>query len=450
MEIRFINHASFVAEHAGTRLICDPWLYGTAFNDGWDLVCRSPIGAAELADMTYIWYSHEHPDHFSPRVLQDVPAERRGQVTVLYRETRDKKVVGFCKKLGFQTRELADGVPVELLGGMRVTSQSVPLFDSWLLIEAGGVRVLNLNDAVVQTPAELRRLSARLGALDVLFTQFSYAAWRGNKGDVELRRADARRKLEIVRAQVRGLAPKYTVPFASLSFFAHEENSFTSDSVNHPWEVLGAIEECGSAPVLLYPGDSWTVGAAHDNASASERYRADYATLPARPLHRSVSVPFEALAQAAQGYLQRIRKANSGWLIELLRHNPILPTLRPIDLQLWDLHQDVRFSFERGLEQIERRDPAYDLRMGSDSLAFLFKQSWGIDTLTVNGRFHADPEGMKRLVLTFGIDMLNNTGITLGPAFLFDFASIAFLLRVLGRKLESLRAAPLSQTQTAG
>ena len=62
----------------------------------------------------------------------------------------------------------------------------------------------------------------------------------------------------------------------------------------------------------------------------------------------------------------------------------------------------------------------YDLRMGSDSLAFVFRQGWGIDTLTVNGRFSADPEGLKRLVLTFGVDMLNNPGIALGPAFLLD------------------------------
>jgi UDP-MurNAc hydroxylase len=441
MRIHFVNHASVVFEHGGVRLISDPWLYGTAFNDGWDLVCKSALGAAELAGMDYVWYSHEHPDHFSPRVLQEVPAEKRGAVTVLYRETRDRKVIGFCKKLGFQTQELADGAPTELRGGLRVTSQSVPLFDSWLLLEAGGQRVLNLNDAVVQTPAELARLAQRVGALDLLLTQFSYAAWRGNREDVELRRADARRKLDVVCAQARALAPRFVLPFASLSYFSHEENSFTSDSVNHPWEVLGAIESAGAKPVLLYPGDAWELGAPHENASAVERYRRDYAELPSRPLHRSVSVPFEALQEAAELYRKRIRAANSGWLLDALRWNPVLPTLRPLDVHLWDLNLDVRFSFERGLEKLERRDPGYELAMASDSLAFVFRQAWGIDTLTVNGRFRADPEGMKRLVLTFGVDMLNNTGIALGPAFLVDFASIGFLLRILRRKLESLRSA---------
>jgi hypothetical protein len=213
--------------------------------------------------------------------------------------------------------------------------------------------------------------------------------------------------------------------------------------VNHPWDLPEVIRGAGATPVILYPGDSWEVGESHDDGSALASYRADYAALPARPLHRSAPVPFESLAAAAQSYIQRIRGANTGWLLQLLRHNPVLPTLRPLDVHLWDLGQDVRFSFERGLERIEKRDPSYDLRMASDSLAFVFRQAWGIDTLTVNGRFQADPEGMKRLVLTFGVDMLNNTGITLGPAFLFDFASIAFLLRVLGRKLDSLRRAPV-------
>jgi UDP-MurNAc hydroxylase len=75
MRLFFVNHASILLEHGGTRLISDPWLYGTAFNDGWDLVCKSALDAAELGQVNYIGYSHEHPDHFSPRVLQDVPKE---------------------------------------------------------------------------------------------------------------------------------------------------------------------------------------------------------------------------------------------------------------------------------------------------------------------------------------------------------------------------------------
>src|SRR5215216_1836839 len=106
MQIQFVNHASFVCEHKDVRLLCDPWLYGSAFNDGWDLIVESRFSADQFADVNYIWFSHEHPDHFSPRVLSDVPAELRPRITVLYKQTTDQKVLNFCRKLGFITREL--------------------------------------------------------------------------------------------------------------------------------------------------------------------------------------------------------------------------------------------------------------------------------------------------------------------------------------------------------
>jgi hypothetical protein len=341
-----------------------------AFNDGWDLVCKSALDASEHSQVDYLWYSHEHPDHFSPRVLQDVPKERRSAITVLYRATRDGKVLGFCKQLGFATRELPDGEPVELAGGIRVTCQSVPLFDSWLLVEAGGRRVLNLNDCVLQTPSELARLHAKVGALDALFTQFSYAAWRGNRADTELRRADAKKKLDIVRAQVRALAPAATFPFASFVLRARGERVHQR-RVNHPWEVLEPIEAAGSRPIRCTRATTGSWRAARQRERRRPLPRVTTA-LPGRPLHRSAPVPFGRARGGARGYVERIRAANSGWLLDLLRVNPIRrpaaarhPALGPGDR--------VR-SRSSGAREIAERDPAYDLRMGSDSLAFVFSR----------------------------------------------------------------------------
>ena len=36
--IKFINHASFIVEHNGVRLLTDPWLKGNVFADGWSLL----------------------------------------------------------------------------------------------------------------------------------------------------------------------------------------------------------------------------------------------------------------------------------------------------------------------------------------------------------------------------------------------------------------------------
>ncbi len=38
MNIEFLNHACFSIESNNTVLLNDPDLYGTAFNEGWDLI----------------------------------------------------------------------------------------------------------------------------------------------------------------------------------------------------------------------------------------------------------------------------------------------------------------------------------------------------------------------------------------------------------------------------
>lgn len=439
MQVRFVNHAAFICEQANVRLMCDPWLYGSAFNDGWDLICKTRFAAREFEDIQYLWFSHEHPDHFSPRVLLDIPEATRRAITVLYKPTSDGKVLGFCKKIGFRTRELESGKTTELGPGLRVRCRPVPLNDSWLLIESDDCRVLNLNDAVVHSAQGLRQLRKEVGELDVLFTQFNYAAWRGNREDTEMRRADAKKKLGIMTRQVQHLAPKFTVPFASFSYFSHEENFHTNDAANTPSMALQAIAAAGSVPVLLYPDDRWQVGREHDNAAAEQKYRSDYAGLPKVERRRSPAVSFEVLNEQAKGYIGRIQGANDRHMLALLRKVPIFPLLGPIEVRLWDLGIDVKFSFEHGLQRLERRTAEYQLEMGSDSLQFLLKHAWGIDTLTVNGRFRADAAGMKRLIGTFAVDALNNAGIPLNRSFLRNTATISFLLKVLLAKLWSLR-----------
>lgn len=440
MKVTFINHASVMFEHEGTRLLTDPWWFGDAFNAGWQLLTETTEPTQTLGEVDYIWYSHEHPDHFSPRVLAAVPEERRAGVEVLYQQTRDGKVLEFCENKGFGTRALAQGAPTSLKSGIVATCAGVPIYDSWLMLDIGGVRVLNLNDAPVHSARQLDQLLRAHGPVDVLLTQFGYAGWRGNEDDTALRRSDAEKKLRMMRRQIEHLKPRYTIPFASFAFYAHEENSYMNDGLGDVAEAARVIEAAGSTPVVLFPGDTWTPGEAHDNGPALERWAEVRATLPDRPLAKAAPRSWEALVEAADRYRTRIADANDDRTLKLLRLNPVLPALRPIDIHLWDLGYDVRFSFEHGLQRIDQRSGDYDLKMGSDSLHFVFAHAWGTDTLTVNARFRADAGGVKRLLTTFGVDQLNNVGIRVSPSFLVDFPSHAFLLKALGRKLWSLRA----------
>ena len=41
LRIRWVNHASYVLTARDVRLMTDPWLFGSAFNNGWDLISET-------------------------------------------------------------------------------------------------------------------------------------------------------------------------------------------------------------------------------------------------------------------------------------------------------------------------------------------------------------------------------------------------------------------------
>ena len=94
----------------------------------------------------------------------------------------------------------------------------------------------------------------------------------------------------------------------------------------------------------------------------------------------------------------------------------------------------VRFDMASGVQPVTGTAADADVQLASESLAYVFNHDWGYDTLEVNGRFRATPEGHKRMVKTFFLGPLNNTGRYLHPKTLFE---PSFLRRAWG-KLRSL------------
>ena len=96
MEITFLNHASYILKTEKSSVLFDPYLSGTAFNNGWKLLNEEEHN---VTDINYIFYSHEHPDHFQVDFLKNNFTQNRDEVTILYQETYDKRVKKFCTNL---------------------------------------------------------------------------------------------------------------------------------------------------------------------------------------------------------------------------------------------------------------------------------------------------------------------------------------------------------------
>ena len=72
IKFEFVNHSSFILSYNDTSLASDPWIEGSVFNKSWDLLSETPNKSKQnLINSKYIWFSHEHPDHFNPKNLNE-------------------------------------------------------------------------------------------------------------------------------------------------------------------------------------------------------------------------------------------------------------------------------------------------------------------------------------------------------------------------------------------
>lgn len=402
--LTWVNHASYILEEDGVRLICDPWLSGTAFNRGWRLLSPTRMRPEDFAGVTHIWFSHQHPDHFSPKDLRAIPPEIRARITVLYHQTIDKKIVRFCRGLRFKDAiELQNDRWTPLSPTVEILCNGWSDRDSWMAVRTPSGTILNVNDCVVNTASEARAIASAVGPVRVLLTQFSYANWAGNPDDVAFRRAEALKKYEQIRLQVAALDPQTVIPFASFVWFSHRENFYHNAQMNQVGDVASFLErDLHRRAVVLYPGDRWTLGEPHDWRDAAERYRSDFERmLSSGAADESPSVPLERIQRACEEYLARIK-----------RRNPVLPFIPGLrtSVFLTDTGRAYEFSLA-GMRELADGSNV-DLEMSSDSLYFALKTPWGANALGVNGRFTVAPGGNRtRFFRFFRAGDLNDHGM---------------------------------------
>lgn len=425
-KILWVNHASYVLSHGAIRLITDPWLDGLAFNRGWSLLAPTVFRVEDFADISHIWISHEHPDHFSPPSLLRIPDAIRKRITVLFRRTRDGRVAQFCRDAGFRVIELDHGQRLELSPSFTVVCGTRGS-DSWLGVTCGRRTLLNLNDCIFRSRAELKSVVRLTGTPDILLTQFSYANWTGNPDDPVSMQAAAQEKLREFRAQIVALTPRWVIPFASFVRFAHEDNSYLNEHANRIGNMIAEIREHNALPIVLYPGDEWTIGTDHDPTQAVTRYDADRIQAERRPPVTSKSVTVDQLIAASGEFVARLRSRNWLWVLRPLQWTG---TLRSIRVYLRDLDVTLLLPVYRQLSVVGTGRQSAEFELSSDSLMFMLKNDYGIDSLLINGRFRELVPGSRAtLSKLFAVARQNNDGHYY-PARLFDLAYLrARLLR---------------------
>ncbi|NUU20879.1 MAG: MBL fold metallo-hydrolase [Streptomycetaceae bacterium] len=280
--IRSLGHAGYEIEHAGVRLLADPWFHPAflgawfPFPDNRHLLDRVVTGAYDL-----LYLSHAHEDHFDERTLELLD---RDVTRVIVPRFRSKALVRKLAALGFrdvvalghrESHRAADGFTVTMLLD---TSHKE---DSGLLVELDDFRFLDLNDC--NTP-----LSELPSDVDVLSAQYSGAMWYPNcyayPDEVQRRKtAEVRGDLfDTLVRKVRLTRASTYLPAAGPPCFLDPELERFNDraaTIFPLWDDL-ADDFAAACPevaaVCLEPGDAFTAeGVAPSGDPDRGRWRDD-------------------------------------------------------------------------------------------------------------------------------------------------------------------------------
>ena len=406
MKITFLNHASFIIQKDNFKICVDPYLFGSAFNNGWSLLTEEDH-REELKGISHIFYSHEHPDHFSIPFLKSIEKQDRNNIKILYQETYDKKLKRFCEGQGFQFKELPNNKEIQIYDNIFIICGKVPFHDSWINFNINNKNILNVNDCVLENPEFVYEIKNILNRkIHTLFTQFSYA-----NSDVELDQKNlALKQLEKIKLQDEVLKPENIVPFASFIYFSSYDNRYMNENINTAQDAFEYITtNCKANPIILKPNMILELPSKINNQIALNYWNILYEKIHKLNYHSMDKIIDEnTLVNQSKDYLERIKNYNNYFLIFLLNKLKFFPK---INIYITDIKKYFSFNLISGL-RVENtpHNKKKILSLNSDSLSYIFNYDFGFETLTINARFKCDDDYFLKVKKCLFLGSLNNTG----------------------------------------
>ena len=384
---RFLNHASFLVDD----ILVDPWFDDSIFLNGWNLLKNFDYDINRLS-YQYIFISHEHPDHFHIPTLKKIANPE--SKTIIFHKTLDSKVIDFVKKMGFNVLECENDRFYKLnFGRIKVQSNG---FDSFFIYKTSDKTIVNMNDYQVNNIDELTKLNET--NVDLLFSQFTYANWAGNKDDVTLPKKAQRIINDRLSMQFKVFKPKMWVPFASYIYFSHEENFYMNKHVPSLSDIKRFAETknikcCFPTPDCIF---NERMG---DNAV---QYWTTMKTM-IQPQHKNNVQPLEEVKASFLEMCDEIHDKNDMSLFDAEETYISVPDWGNV------IKYDIKNITFEIVSQLEN-----DIQMSSECLHFLIKNKWGRGTVLISGRCQINYEKANNFFNQTNLWYNNNIGKYLG------------------------------------
>ena len=434
--LTFLNHASYIIQTKESVLLVDPWIEGYAFDKGWALLDKSSSNK-QLIDFfcslnkdIYIWFSHEHSDHFSVPFLMGL--KKSGlNVKIFFQKTLDGRVANLISKQGFTIIESNNKLE-KIDSELSLVTFPFQGGDSYCLTLLNDKSILNINDCVVsdiETATNIKMNYQKYTKnIDLLMTQFGYANWIGNKNDKDLRVESAKEKFGSIKLQIEHFSPNYLVPFASFIYFCQPENFYLNDSQNSPRDLLNFFknEKISTELIVLKPLDSFAF---------SKNIGVQTAALQSDNIKHwddLISISKKHFSEESIKSETQIFDEYKNYRKKIFKSFIFMPTLREIfkymprlKIFVKDLNKLYSLSYINGIKQIKGDKSNADISLSSNTLFFILKNEYGVNAVHVNGKFErVSIDGNQILMRHFSPQELIKNGYGLNN----PFSSIKIML----------------------
>ena len=426
-QIKLINHSSILIKSGNIKLLTDPWYNGSAFNNGWSLLYENNIIEIKkiLNNLSYIFISHEHPDHFSINFFKDYEEIiKENKIKIIFQTTQDKRVENFLKKMNFEMIILDNKERFKLDDKTFITIFKQGHIDSALLCETEDFYHLNINDCnfLKKELLEINNCIVNKNKKVIIYIQFSYASFRAN--DEWLKKAALYKLNNIVRVNDI-FNSTMIVPFASFFNFSHSENQHLTKYVNTTLTVSNFlnhnnINHCFLNPFLdfidlskLAKKDLIQKKINIESVNFWDNKKAN-ATIN---FYEKIPVPIEK--ENIKIFLSRFKKHNNLFLMRLIRIIFFKKVFGDLLIKINGTNDVYLLNFYKVLK-LNNFNKTPDISMSSEQFNLLLKQPFGIESLLVSGRLKTiDKNGLKKLTSSIGITTINlsNYGINFKDVF---------------------------------
>ena len=246
-------------------------------------------------------------------------------------------------------------------------------------------------------------------------------------------------KITAVFNQAEILSAKIVLPFASHIRFSNILNSYLNDSVNTPDQFIKKIKQGKFKVFFFRPMEKQSLNEIWQDPQSLKFWREKYSAISNQSLVEYKQVEsIEKLKDLYREYRKRIFENNSYWIIWLVSKLKIFDFFQKINILATDMN--VTFSINLLSKNLLVTEEEPHITMSSQSIKFIFLNSFGFDTLTVNGCFEEVKKGgFLKASKILALENLNNLGIFIKLSIIFRVDLFILYLNLLSKVSKKLK-----------